>query len=134
MSQKKLIPEAELGAALHTALRKACDSTPTSLAYNLVSLIDDSSRLRAAWGLYRARAWHHLSGVGVEVVDPVNCLKLAAADLGFHGPEDVWRENRGYIEKAGPALTALLITFEGFDDGDWEGFAAYLIEEPEAVS
>lgn len=63
--------------ALHTALRKCCDSTPTSLAWNLIN-IDEASK---AWGEYLDKVWLRIEALEQKPEVFGSLLKAAAGDL-----------------------------------------------------
>lgn len=100
---KELAKVADLGVSLHTALRKCCDSTPTSIAYNLISLDDFDS----TWKTY-------LMGV-LELGRPVTVDKLKAAMKSLP-----WGEAH---------RNALRCAFDLFSDDDWAGFVAFEEDE-----
>lgn len=102
-----MIDKSAIGAALHTALRKCCDSDATSLLYNVVGLRDKG------WLDYC-----HLALVEIEKEDPKDlvgysrCLWMAADHLEW-----------GDRERA-----ALKLSMAHLDQQDWEGMAAYLVD------
>ena len=102
------IPECDLGVVLHTALRKACDSTPTSLVWNIINIIkqgwlDYLDLIRSGWCQVTTKQ------------DAIALLKMSAEELKWGSPE----------------RATLKIAFGYFCESDWEGFAAYLFyEEP----
>lgn len=93
----------DLGVLLHTALRKCCDSPPTSLAYNLISM----EAFSAWWTTYLAMV--QTKGAPVTV----DKLKAAVKELD-------WGD---------AARNALHIAFDLFSDDDWAGFIAFAEEE-----
>jgi hypothetical protein len=133
----KLIVDREcLGEALHTALRKCCDSSPTTLVWNLVHIMNDD-----IWSRYL----DHVS-LELEVADraqaaqdkgnptPLECWEaLKSASLGFNKAlENKLFGGRGHHPDADkidwPSVHCLCLSFEFFDDNDWKGFAAFLKE------
>lgn len=98
----------ELGMSLHTALRKACDSNPTSLAWNLIQL--DS--MAHAWGEYLDIVWSK--------------IKEVKKQPGNFGP--ILEASAEALEYGKHARACLKITFRFFDKNDWSGMAAYLAD------
>ena len=128
-----------LGESLHVALRKACDSKPTSLLYNIVSALPSS-----IWGEFLDVVWQGLRIQKFTAKTAPAALKKAALDYDgfkFTLPE---RSNLSKITKTLPeSETAgrtddeirserdqwrrmLKLSLELLDDDDWAGFAAYL--------
>lgn len=109
------LPWEECGAAMHTALRKVCDSKITSLAYNVVRLVD------AGWSAYARLVAAELAAGS----QPVAAAKTAAAKLDHL---DERQEGNEWLtkEKARSEQMALVCTFALFTPIDWECFAAYL--------
>lgn len=106
---KGLCDRGSLGGCLHTALRKCCDSKPTTAAWCLI----DAAECSPVWEIYLDSAWALLSQI-TNRKDIIECLK--AANEGIH----CLKEHRGL----GNALHSI---FELFDDEDWKGFACYLM-------
>lgn len=104
--RKKAPPADEYGYLMHTALRKCCDSTATSIAWNAV----------------------HLSKKGVWSGFADQCAKAEARtgeDL-----EKVFREEGlPHVDGEMYVWQILDMAFEQFDDVDWNGMAAYLGEQ-----
>lgn len=98
----------DLGMATHTALRKVCDSSPTSLAWNLINL----EGITPAWKEYLEILWSIIKALKKKPDDYGPILKQASESLewGNHGQ------------------ACLKLTFRFFDDGDWSGMAAFLGE------
>lgn len=105
-----------LGPALHTALRKACDSNPTSAAWNCINMLKAKP-----WKLYLK---HVIAGfedfenpgppakeyeIRKEWVD-----KLREVSLSW----EPYRE--------GSEAMTLFCIFECFSKNDWHGFASWL--------
>jgi len=107
MKNKKLKIEKEcLGECLHTALRKGCDSSPTTIAWNLINI----EAFNSVWHEYLELAWKQLKTCNTQ-----NCwigLKKAAEQ----------------IEYGTCPRSALRQTFELFDENDWKGMACFLEE------
>ena len=87
-----------LGAAIHTALRKYCDSDAASMAYNIISLIGEG------WAEYLHIVERHWRK-GITEDEAVNVLKSAAEELPSGSAE----------------RNALKLAFKDFDDNDWHG-------------
>lgn len=105
MNEKDLGAQEDLGANLHTALRKCCDSEPTSLAYNLISMEAFTP------------AWLQYLNLVIEQGAPYTIPKLqqAAKDLGWGSAES----------------NALRLVFGLLSDDDWAGFIAFQQEVQE---
>lgn len=91
-----------LGVALHTALRKCCDSVATSLVYNIVHMC------REGWILYLEYAWEAL-----EESTP----KTVALDLRAAAQRLEWGDTQ---------RNALRISLSMMDDADFEAMAAFI--------
>lgn len=106
----------EVGAALHTALRKVCDSTPTSLAWNLIYLCDH------AWSAYLRFVADRL----VKGEKPFEAAKAAAVDL-----HDVYnRVDHPWLAEphGGNEQFALSCSLKLFSEVDWRCFVSYLAD------
>lgn len=104
-----LPPRAELGSYLHTALRKVCDSTPTSLTWNLLNL----DGINPSWTKYLDFAHKRLKGEK-DLTKLWEHLKAASEDLEMDS-RNAWD-------------TTLYLSFRMFDQDDWERFSTYLFE------
>lgn len=116
-TQNKLaVTREDLAEALHTALRKCCDSRPTTLLWNMIYVIDGG-----VWQLYLDHVWSSLS----VLVDRGETAKviLKSASLKFRASVD--RRN-DKIE--GHSVTLLDLLFRDFSENDWAGYAEYLTE------
>lgn len=104
----KIIPKSDWGEALHTALRKLCDSTATTIAYNAIAVMEES--------------WHHY----VEHVrntlrkDDVLHEELRRVSLQWncHQPSFMGKERH--------LANILACSFKLFSIADWQGFAGFL--------
>jgi hypothetical protein len=94
----------DLGVNLHTGLRKACDSPATSIAWNIINLMD------ADWMTYLEFVHE-----GIDVCENV-CKHIKDKSLSF-------REYMG-----NPHLSILHCSFKLFDDDDWLGYCVYVDE------
>lgn len=102
-----LAPKNELGAYLHTALRKVCDSTPTSLAYNVISICDEG------WEEFLEVVWR----------------KLNSEDPRFPNRKDaslVMRSSVEEFEWGTAERNTLKLVFDGFSDLDWNMMTGYI--------
>jgi hypothetical protein len=90
---------------MHTALRKCCDSTATSIAWNAVHL-----STRGVWSGFAAACAEAGATTGEELLAVFENPGLPKVD----GEMYVWQ--------------ILDMAFEMFDEGDWDGMAAYLGE------
>lgn len=93
-----------LGEALHSALRKLCDSKPTSLAWNLIHVLPGE-----IWGSYLDHVHARLKDAPADRRALV--LRKASLDWDYSGT---------------PAKATLHCTFEMFDEIDWTAYAGYL--------
>lgn len=100
-----------LGECLHVALRKGCDSKPTSLAWNIINILD-----REAWGSYLDAVWAGLATCQAAREIPA-MLKRVGCDL----------------TGGNAGRNALRLAFEFFDDLDWRGYASYFAYEPDEM-
>jgi hypothetical protein len=144
--QGKLVLKESFGEVLHTALRKACDSPPTTVAYNVIKLMPNT-----IWHEWLDVVWTEFNKIKPTRADAGNALKQAACqyDPGsyFVGERDMDYKKPGsqrdFIGKLPLQETAhrsterILIerdswrfiwhgVLELFDEHDWGGFAAYL--------
>ncbi len=126
MSSDKQITGYDVCYSIHTALRKCCDSTPTSLLWNLIHAFD--GRADDAWHFYGELVAHHIAD-GRSAVD---AMKNAAVTLGASARFDVpegFRDRHAGLRSSTEgacALTAIRLTFELFSEQDWDGAAGYL--------
>ena len=109
----------EVGMAMHTALRKACDSPPT-LAWNAIHLMEH------AWAGYAKLVASALLAEGRDT-SPLEAAKTAMADMQGTR-EDVGMEWLGK-ENANHERWTLICIFKTFEDEDWDGMIAYLDED-----
>jgi len=123
---KKAILE-QLGEALHTALRKCCDSRPTSIAYNLIHEIDS-----VVWHDYLDYLRDKLKGVKFKDKQHLAIVMAGHTVLYF---DDEWRKRLGdkkndsaYRKKFTNGITlSLKCAFELFSEEDYRGYCAYLM-------
>ena len=126
---KLAVDRESLGEALHTALRKCCDSHPTSLVWNLVYIMDND-----VWGEYLEHVFFELE-VAKRQKGSVEWWKvLKLASLRFRKA----LEEKAYIQRSKDrdkinwhSVNCLDISFRYFDDGDWKSYASFLAEEEE---
>lgn len=105
-----------LGEALHTALRKGCDSTPTSIAYNAVYLLKSD-----IWKDYLKYLTEYQCDAGIPLWENVK-----NASLKYHMNRKLIEKYRTHDQM--PMLVILKCSFEMFSDGDWEGYTCYINE------
>lgn len=107
----------DIPEALHVALRKLCDSTPTSILWNLIYIMD-----QGIWGKYLDYVYTKIKiaeGTGQEY-----WLALKEASLGFEN--EMYRRREPKIE--GHSLCLMNICFEQFEEFDWKGYAGFIEE------
>ena len=123
----KTLDHNDLGCYMHTALRKLCDSTVTSLAYNLIYAAGEE------WNYFLKIFHENLP----ETKDLAELAQYAEALVEKMGPcEEFWPDrevfNEDSLKQKGINKTmylSLLLTFELFDQDDWKPALAYCIEE-----
>ena len=100
-------------ASIHVALRKCCDSTATSLLWNLIHSFDDVG----------ISEWHRFGDLVAARLtlgdDPVSAMTTAAENLCN---ADLTRRNLH-------AAMVIELTFALFSCEDWEGAAAFLSDD-----
>lgn len=121
---------------MHTALRKACDSKATSIAYNVISIV-------CALAI-KPRSLDPWLVLGELVADAVNAendkdVKFTAQGLKecvARLDDEWWKRNKKRKERdrpspdnAQPSLYALVSVFRTFDASDYNGMAAFLVDE-----
>lgn len=114
------ISRESLAEALHVALRKCCDSNPTSILWNLIHLMDEGT-----WEKYLDHAW-----IAFQIADGTDeqyWQALRRASLAFN--DQIHRQRISKLDHH--SITIMDIVFEQFTDRDWQGFAAYLSEGDE---
>lgn len=109
----------DLGVYLHTALRKCCDSTVTSLAYNLIAM----RSMSGPWEEYLSAAWPLLQGVGTDE-EVVRALKRAVG-VGL----DVWEDDDARERELTRERSALLCCFKLFTTEDFLAMAAWVLKD-----
>lgn len=105
--KKEKLDREYLAECLHVALRKACDSTPTSIAWNVIHLLS-----KETWGEYVELVFSALRGKKSNE-DIVNAVKRSS--LGWHIMADY-------------SGVALRCAFKLFDDDDWYGYSSLLFD------
>ncbi len=97
----------EYGPLLHTALRKCCDSTPTTYAWNVIHLL--------------SKSWTYFAQyVGEQKPTDGKSLHTAYQD---------WCNVDWDTRRCGDPFYAFQIfniALEDFEEDDWAGFAGYL--------
>ena len=117
LKRRKLVGRDSLGEALHTALRKCCDSDPTSLLWNLFNFIDNG-----VWKAYLDTIYMDLIVEEKAGTKSKDWEILRETSLAFRRTLEEKRDDK--IEWS--AVQCLHIVFGMLDDGDWEGFAGFL--------
>lgn len=124
----KLISKENFGGAIHTALRKATDSKPTSLAYILVHMLDDKD-----WKIFCEIFYDIISQENPkDIKEMVHAAKYNFLGCLDHAEDSLYKEYPSFNEIAlgrRRVLTCLRIAFEMFDDSDWQGMFAYCDQE-----
>jgi hypothetical protein len=121
-----ILDHRDIGCYIHTALRKACDSTPTSLVYNLIHASDGE------WSLYLKYLTKFLDENKEEMVDQtIGVRYLCAIDTLSDLIGDYYPTNE---ELKGDGINASLymsiaLGFKLFDDRDWQGALCYIVED-----
>lgn len=108
----------DLAAPLHTALRKCCDSKPTSALWNLIYVCDDG------WGWYLEQFHKRLKkaeteeGVIRAAKKAATCTDLSTAEGEYEVVPDGMRHE----------VYGLLCVMAMFDEHDWAGFISFIVE------
>ena len=96
----------ELGMRLHTALRKVCDSTWTSVAYNAISAMPSNE-----WDSYI----QHL----IRCNSTVHSFSSNLLPTNFKRWSESWPH-------ATPIGQILKTAFQNFDPRDWDAYLSYI--------
>lgn len=112
MAKKKFITATreDLGECLHTALRKYCDSTPTSIAWNAIYLLKPET-----WAEYLDIVWKRLENPAIQNENHVATLLWRASVQDW----SIMADNAGVI---------LSCAFRLFKKADWQGYASLLYD------
>lgn len=121
----------ELGYSIHVALREACDSTTSSLVWNLVYLFDE------AWKGYLKCAWEEICKVEISSSDMTewNTRKWSADDresvvVALQQGAEKFDGTYWETAKGSDDLMRKFISFycalRLLTDEDWKGMVAYL--------
>ena len=110
MKPQHLADKSEWGELLHTALRKCCDSTPTTIAYQAIC------GMSQGWSHYLA----HLEKTA------------KTADSSHPIYEEIKRASLRWSYLDAPRCDnefAIILhcAFELFDDNDWQGYVEFLV-------
>lgn len=107
-----------LGESLHVALRKCCDSGPTSAAWNAINKMPDGH-----WGNYVSAVYAAIDGQD----DPTGALRATSLK---------WAEDNRRFDSS--AVRSLASAFFRFDEEDWRGMAGFLeyceVQEPDLAT
>jgi hypothetical protein len=109
-SEKEPLEWHRYGECLHTALRKGCDSAWTSVAWNVVHLMNDS--------------WEQFLR-DIAKYEPKNAETLDHAASMWRA-KALPRNEDGSDIRDHYARQIFAIALDNFDSDDWEGFASYL--------
>lgn len=129
MSDK--LDASDVNVCLHTALRKFCDSSITSAAYNLIHLICEAN-LKP-----KHCAWHLLGELVAEQMnagrEPLVSIRSAISNLDDQFFERVTKPRREQGKQGDPKssrlwLHTLQCTLKCFSDGDLQSFVSLLEE------
>lgn len=91
MRAMKYVGKVNLGEALHTALRKACDSKPTSMAYVLISMMPND-----LWGEYLESVNAYLAAVpNLSPANAAEHLKWVSVRSAFGTLKE--QKERGFV-------------------------------------
>lgn len=122
MAKQEKLEGNDVCVCIHTALRKACDSKPTSLLYNLIHMMNLDTPMEP-WRFFGAAVAERLGGKK----KPAEIIAALSEDFF-----DVWfekfmqqRGEKGFDEAEQQAQT-LSCALQLCDKGDFEGMAAYL--------
>lgn len=123
-----LTEERDIGSALHTALRKCCDSTPTSILYNLIHAADKE------WDLVIGMIWEqfcvfhevrHMQDLTPD--EAVKALRTLGTEYYRHLDWAALRDDKDVSQ--GLLIAILLCLREDVtSDGDLRGMVEYLFE------
>ncbi len=118
--------------AMHTALRKACDSAPTTALWNMIHLCESPTGQLTPWAFY-----------GQRVAELLNAGEPPARAVRFaeHGRwTDAYLDEMLKMRRASPQpgtalesnlrhwLYAISGVLRCFESHDWDGMGAYLAE------
>ncbi len=107
----------ELGYPIHVGLRKGCDSTQSSLVWNLAHCFDKP------WNVYLECAWKRLLAVpDADAFRAAKELKRAVEDFN-----DTVRGGDANIRESMSFYFAL----DMLHDSDWEGISYFLVPTKE---
>jgi hypothetical protein len=107
-----MVGREDISVLLHTALRKTCDSTVTSAAWNLMFLLDQET----TEAFYDA-IWKRLATIRPEakILEVRRCVRLGITkDLEYAGNHQ---------------RSLAWCVFKMFDEADWAGYCTYLVYE-----
>lgn len=104
----------DLGIALHTALRKCCDSSPTSAAWNLINVLEEP------WKDLLKVIREGFKGFKFDRKSTKSKNDQLAAHLKLVVTRQWEPWGKGYV------AVALHCVFETFSANDWYGFASFL--------
>ena len=127
----------DIGYNLHTALRKCCDSSPTSILWNAITVDTE----KGIWSSYLAHLRanlikrYKLIKTEQDLVDVMRILSNGDAEnhfpgidvekyeLSFDKDEYNWYQHKDIIYNQAMIWHS---AFELFDEQDWKGYCYYL--------
>ena len=105
----------DLPEALHVALRKCCDSTPTTMLWNLIYIMDNGM-----WAAYLDHVYLKIK-IAEETGTPYwEALKTASKSFN----NEIYQTRDPKIE--GHSVTLMDMCFREFSEWDWKGYAEYI--------
>lgn len=105
-----------IGEPLHAALRKCCDSIPTSAAWNAIHI------LGGAWKWY-------LDGLLPKLKEAKIPAEVVIAARDTANEYSARSKNERKIPKdIHTEVMVLCLIFKMFDLGDWHGFVSFIVE------
>jgi hypothetical protein len=107
----------DLGSNLHTALRKLCDSAPTSAAWNLINLLPGT-----IWGAYLGALKKQLP----ESENITDTVKEVSCELKYQVD---YRSLKEQEPEAGSWINLFSCVFRTFSVDDWGSYTCWLTEE-----
>lgn len=123
------VTKQDLGIALHTALRKGCDSSPTSAAWNMINYMDPYM-----WGLYLELLLEELRKIEKPSIGDLRDLTCDLWDP-FGEIDKQWRDDNTLLpaevhrnRKDRTLITVMGCIFDSFEENDWFGYACFLKE------
>jgi len=108
-----------LGVALHTALRKLCYSTPTSIQWKGFSLMPTE-----IFGMYLDAVWEKLKDTKHES-EAYRAIVLASLEFMDYFSD---KRRESFIKDGLQWANLVTCTFEMFEDSDWKSYTYWVVE------